>query len=140
VVVAGGCGVPVAALRDDGVSGTLSVAGPAFGEVTLAPRVCHSGELQSFLGADFVDSDTGLVARLAIEPLSGPGVRVFKAAEPFGAALVMRPSDCEVFRFEHERNGWQLNDVYIVRVWLELECRLASGDRVQGDLRAEACS
>lgn len=134
------CSLPVIPAGEPSVAGALSVAGPSLGERRIEPALCASGELQSFLGADFVDPRSQLVARLAIEPLGGPGVRIFSAEEPYGAAIVVRPGDCEVFHFAHERSGWQLNDVYIVRIELELRCALANGDRVEGKLSAPACS
>jgi hypothetical protein len=136
-----GCGLPaVSTGAGQDVSGTLSLTGPTFGEVSLSPASCISGEHHVFLGADFLDPETKLVARLAIDPLEGPGVRIFGAQEPFGAALILRRSDCEVFHFSHERNGWQLNDIYLARVSLQLRCQLPSGGSVQGELAAAACS
>jgi len=139
-LVLASCSLPVIPRADQGVAGALSVAGPSLGERRIEPARCASGQLQSFLGADFVDPRSQLVARLAIEPLAGPGVRIFSAAEPFGAAIVVRPGDCEVFHFAHERNGWQLNDVYVTRIELELRCALANGDRIEGKVSAPACS
>ena len=136
-----GCGIPALSTgAGPEVSGTLSLAGPTFGDVSLSPATCISGEHNVFLGADFLDPETKLVTRLAIEPLGGPGVRIFRAEEPFGAALLLRRSDCEVFHFSHDRSGWQLNDIYIARISLQLRCQLPSGDSVQGELAAAACS
>jgi hypothetical protein len=123
-----------------GVDGWLELGGPTFGEATLRPAACAAGERQLFLGADFHDPASKLVARLAIEPLDGPGVRIFDAEDPFGREVTVRRGDCEVFRFSHQRSGWKLNDIDVVRVALELRCELASGDTVRGELSASGCS
>ena len=53
----------------------------------------------------------------------------------------MLPSyaDCSVFHFSLERTGWRINDIYALRVRLELSCSLPSGDAVQGSLTAARC-
>ena len=121
------------------VSGTLSVSGPALGTESLAAGACRSGEYEVFLGADFTGVGSPLTARLAVEPLSGPGVRIFRTAEPFGPAVLVRRSDCAVFHFSLERTGWQINDVYALRVSLELDCTLPTGDAVRGSLSGASC-
>lgn len=121
------------------VVGHLELSGPTFGEVKLEPTMCTTGEREVFMGADFTDSNALLVARLVVDPLHGPGARIFHIADRFGKALVLRREDCTSFHFTLGRTGWQVNDIYIVTTSLELDCQLPSGDKVQGKLESERC-
>ncbi len=121
-------------------TGSLTLAGPTFGEIVLAPTRCASGEHLVFLGADFSSPDSKIVSRLAIDPITGPAVRVFDQESQFAKALILRREDCATFRFSLARTGWQLNDIYALAVDLELDCKLQSGDSVKGELRATGCS
>ena len=126
--------------RPPSVGGTLALSGPTFGPQTLGASEFRSGERELFLGADFSGAvGSPLIARLAVDPLSGPGVRIFRTSEPFATALLLRRSDCSVFHFSLERTGWRINDIYALRVSLELSCSLPSGDTVQGSLTAASC-
>lgn len=124
------------------VTGSLALAGPTFGERGLAPVSCTSGERQVFLGADFGEAEGAegaLVARLVVDPLAGPAVRIAAAVAPFGPAVVVRRADCAVFHFSLAQTGWQINDQRVYSVSLELDCALSSGDRVAGRLLAPTC-
>lgn len=152
LLAAAGC-FSLGPLGHDGpaVTGTLALAGPAFGARELAPVACHSGERQFFLGADFAEAERAegasaepasaepLTARLVVDPLAGPAVRIFASAAPFGAAILVRQADCPAFHFSLADAGWRLNDYRVFTVSLELDCALASGDRVAGNLLAPTC-
>jgi hypothetical protein len=122
-------------------TGALTIRGEAIEAlepVELHPSACVSGEHQFFLGADFVDEAQGLIARLVIDPLGEPTLRVFHADEPLGRGVVFARSQCARFELELERTGWQINDVYALRVRLDVECG-AEGESVVGDVSAEGC-
>lgn len=124
------------------VTGSLALAGPTFGERTLAPMTCTSGEHELFLGADLTEAGAGegvLVARLVVDPLSGPAVRIHAAAARFGPAVVVRREECAAFHFSLVESGWRINDYRVYDVALELDCALPSGDRVAGELAAPGC-
>lgn len=120
-------------------TGSLALGGPLFGEKTLTPAACRSGEHEVFLGADFQDPAQNLVARLVIDPLEGAGVRIFDLEDRFKKSLVLRRESCAIFKFAFDRQGWQLNDIYVLKVNLELDCSLPGGDTVKGSLAAESC-
>ncbi len=134
-----GCASIPGAAEGPSVTGSLALAGPTFGELVLAPTACASGEHQVFLGADFGGTDHQIVTRLAIDPLTGPGVRLFDAQAPFVRTLLMRQADCSSFHLSLERTGWQINEIYVLRVTLELDCSLPSGDGIKGSLAAASC-
>lgn len=137
----GGCfsGLPgVGTSGEAEISGALELSGPTFGATTLDVGGCASGEHQVFLGADFAGSG-GLVARLAVDPITGPSVKIFESGAPFGKAIVIHQSACPGFHFSLERGGWQINDVYVLRVALDLDCTSASGDTVKGRIATSRC-
>lgn len=119
--------------------GSLEITGPTFGGATLAPTACQSGENEVFLGADFSSPDSPLVLRLAIDPLEAPGMRIFDRNDRSAKTLVMRKADCANFHFTLSRTGWQINDVYVLKASLELDCSLPSGDRVVGKVETASC-
>jgi len=120
------------------VSGELSIQGPAFGDTRLAVDRCVSGEHQVFLGADF-GGPGPLVARLAVDPLSGPGVRVFDSTAPFGKSFVVRQSECDHFHFSLSRSGWRINDVWVLHLTLDIDCSTQDGDAIRGTISSASC-
>ena len=120
-------------------TGTLEVVSASLGSHTLVPSVCASGERQLFLGADFLDGAQGITARLILEPSGAASLRLFPTDEPLEAGLSFRRQDCDRFDLSLERTGWQINDVYDLRVRMDLDCRAATGDSVRGALTADRC-
>jgi hypothetical protein len=143
LLAASGCFSAGPLRRDEPeVTGALALAGPTFGERALVPVSCASGEPQVFLGADFAEaegSQGALVARLVVDPLTGPALRIAAAAAPFAPAIVVRKADCAVFHFSLARTGWRINDYGVYTVSLELDCALPAGDRIAGRLLAPTC-
>ena len=119
--------------------GALAVVSSSLGNVQLAPTACVSGERQMFLGADFLDASSGLTARLILDPVGTASVRLFPAAQPLDAGLLFRRQDCTRFELSLERTGWQINDVYDLRVGVDLDCRTSDGDSVRGELTVDHC-
>jgi hypothetical protein len=119
--------------------GTFTLAGPTLGAHTLSPRRCASGERQYFLGFDLADEREGVVARLVVDPATGPVVRVFNAAAPFDSTVVFHRGDCRVFHFSVDSTGWRINRIDQLNVSLEVDCELPSGDRIAGKAQDSGC-
>ena len=120
-------------------TGTLEVVSTSLGDHTLVPNACASGERQLFLGTDFLDSSKGMAARLIIEPAGLASLRLFPTADPLDEGLMFHRQDCNRFELSLERTGWQINDIYDLRVRLDLDCRASTGDSVRGVLTADHC-
>jgi hypothetical protein len=135
---AGCVSVPGTAAGKPDVSGELSIQGPTFGDTRLPLDRCASGEHQVFLGADFTGPGT-LVARLAVDPLSGPGVRVFDSTAPFGKSFVVRQSECDHFHFSLSRSGWRINEVWVLHLTLDIDCASADGDVIRATVTSATC-
>lgn len=121
------------------ITGQLALAGPTFGTAVLEPKACDSGEHQVFFGADFSSPESKVVARIVVDPLTGPGVRIFDQEARFEKALVLNKEICQGFHFSLERSGWRINDVYVMKVHLDLDCTLPNGDSVKGGVDAASC-
>lgn len=132
-------GTSTSAEAPPGVLGSMSVSSPLLGNATAAPTACSSGDGQQFLGGDFLDAASGLVVRLAVDPLEGPGARVFDASDPYGKSVVLRRGDCAAFHFSLEETGWKVNDVRDYRLSLELDCALPDGTTVRGSVSTTHC-
>ena len=140
VLLQSGCGVQTALVGGDSVPiGKVQVTSAAFGNVALTPAACVSGEHQLFLGADFLDSARGTAIRLILDPTGEATLRVFETAHPLKPGIVVTRSACSRFLLSFERTGWRINDFYDVRVSLDVDCRTASGDALQGMLTAAHC-
>jgi hypothetical protein len=120
--------------------GSFVTSGPTLGQQAVAPTSCAAGERQVFLGVDLLDERTGIVTRLVVDPATGPVVRVFKAASPFDATVLFRRSECHVFHFSLDSTGWRIDHIDELRMSLELDCQLPSGDSVVGRASASGCS
>ena len=118
--------------------GSFAVSSRQLGEATLAPSECTAGDRQLFLGADLTSPGAPLGLRLAVDPLEGPGVRVFATDAPLEKAVVFHRSDCTVFRFSLDATGWRVNDVNDYRLALEIDCGRV-GERVRGSASSTHC-
>jgi hypothetical protein len=120
--------------------GSFVIAGPTLGPRTVAPTSCAAGEHQMFLGVDLVDEHARIVTRLIVDPATGPLVRAFQAASPFDATVLFQRSECRVFHFSLDSTGWRIDHVDELRMSLELDCQLPSGDSIVGTASAPGCS
>jgi hypothetical protein len=119
--------------------GAFTLDGPTFGAHALGPAQCRVGQREQFLGFDFLDPQAGIVARLVVDPATGPVVRVFGSAAPFDSTVLFHRSDCRVFHFSLDETGWRINRIDQLRVSLELDCSLPSGDRIAGKAEDPGC-
>ena len=135
-----GCAANTALVGSSGVPmGTVKVASTTFGNVTLAPTACVSGEHRLFLGADFLDGSRGTVLRLILQPSGEATLRVFNATSPLDPGIVFQRTACSKALVSLERTGWRIDDIYDLRVSLDLDCRNASGDSLRGTLSVAHC-
>ena len=140
VLLQAGCAAPTALVGSDGgPSGKIQITSGILGKVVLTPSVCNSGERQLFLGADFIDSAQGTALRLILEPTGTATLRAFNTAHPLNPGVVISQAACRKFQVSLERTGWRINDIYDLRVNLDVDCRSVLGDSVQGMLAVAHC-
>ncbi len=107
------------------------------GEFVLRPRSCRSGDIANFRGVDLFGA--ALVVRVVADPLGGLGVALLEA-DSGDRRGIFRRENCTLLRGDVQRTGWRINDVAAVSGFVELECRLASGEEVAGAIFFEHCS
>jgi hypothetical protein len=120
------------------VLGSFEVESPSLGKQTLTATGCTSGDRQFFLGGDFTAQNSELVLRLVVDPLEGPGVRLFSASAPFDNSVVFRRSECRVFHFSLDTTGWRVNGVYDYRLTVDFDCSRA-GETIRGKASTTHC-
>lgn len=118
---------------------SFAVAGPTFGAYEIRPTVCIAGQHFVFWGADLGDEKTGAIARLIIDPITGPVVRLFKFSDPYGPSIVVARADCKTFKTELNRIGSMINGIDVVKVDLDLDCATRNGDFVVGKAAFDEC-
>jgi hypothetical protein len=79
-----------------------------------------------------------LELRLAIDPLTGPAVRMMKESET-DPSIIVRPRNCRTFEYKLESTGRSVNSVTEVRVSLRLDCRSKAGDYLVGNVELPEC-
>lgn len=122
-----------------GPLGTFSLSGPAFGSRELLPGRCSTGQHELFLGFDLRDESAGYVVRLVVDPATGPVVKVFETRAPFDRTVLFHRSECRVFHFSIDATGWRINRTDQLKISLELDCELPSGDRIAGKAQDSGC-
>lgn len=106
---------------------------------TIAPRTCLAGDHELFLGADLVDPESGLVVRLAIDPLYGPALRVFDEDEPFDRSVLFFREECTTFGMDFGETGASINGVTVRSLELDVDCENEEGAVIRGRATASSC-
>ena len=116
--------------------GEILVRGEKVGELLLRPEACLSGDRGSFRGVDLLAPP--FVLRVVAEPIEGLAV-VLIDSESGERRGIFRRSACAVLRGDVQRTGWRVNDVADVSGFVEIECRLPSGEELLGSITFEHC-
>jgi hypothetical protein len=125
------------------VTGALHGSGPLVGDFTLTADACGSGEPDGFLGVYLGASDRSDARLKAFQdPIYGSMVllQVPGSCEgPRCKQVILSGESCARFAVRIEKTSTTINDVRVLDGELDLECTLASGDVVSGELRFEGC-
>ena len=118
------------------VQGEALVQSAQIGDLALRPQICRSGDLANFRGVDLLGAP--LVLRITADPLEGLGVALIEP-ESGDRRGVFRRADCSLLRGDVQRTGWRVNNVAVVSGFVELDCKLPSGEAVAGSIAFENC-
>ena len=124
--------------NDPAPTGEIELAAASLGRAVLHPTTCTSGEWQMFLGADFPDAG-GVTTRLIVDPHGVVTLRFFRADKPLEPGVSFTRSSCETFEMSLQRSGWEVNEIYDLRVSLNFDCRSEAGDVASGRVAVEHC-
>jgi len=129
---------------DEGVvTGELRGSGPLLGEVAFQADACRSGQPDGFQGV-YVGATGRSDARLKAfeDPIHGSLVllQVPGSCEgPRCKQVLLTAETCTQFAVRIRKTNTTINEVRVLDGELSLECALASGDRIAGELRFEGC-
>jgi len=112
---------------------TLSIGGRAY-----QIDACTSGDLQQFLGVDLADQKAGAFARVVIDPIDGPRLRIV-AREGLDRAAVFTRDQCSQLDADVHPTNWIVNNVRAVSGYVNAECRASSGPPVSLHVRFTHC-
>ena len=141
---------PIALMFIDGnpfatgeVKGSLGGDGPSVGEFTLSADKCRSGEPDGFFGV-YLGTAERSDSRVKVfqDQVYGRMVQVQVPGScdgPRCKQMMLGSESCERFVVRLEKTNTTVNDVVVLEGELGLDCTLASGDKVRGDLRFEGC-
>ena len=96
---------------------TLSLGGQDY---VLA--VCRSGDREYFLGVDLADREGQAAARVFIDPMDGPRLRVVLDGKGSPKSMSLGPSSCRRLEARIEPTGWRVNRVRDFSGYLEADC------------------
>jgi len=125
------------------VKGELRGSGPLVGEFTLEADACGSGQEDGFVGV-YLGAVDRSDARLKAfqDPAYGEMVllQVPGSCEgPRCKQVLLKRESCERFAVRIEKTNTTINDIRVLDGELSLECKLASGDTISGEVRFEGC-
>jgi hypothetical protein len=120
--------------------GSFKVASASLENPFLTITSCQSGARLSFVGVDLFDDAARVAVRLVVDPLYGPGVRVFSLDAPFDKTLVFTRGECKAFHFAVDESGWRVNDVTEYHATLEIDCSRPNGESLSGQAAIRNCS
>jgi hypothetical protein len=99
---------------------------------------CTSGDLLQFLGVDLADQKAGAFARVVIDPIDGPRLKVVVRGLEDGSAVFTR-NQCSQLDADVQPTGWVVNNVRAVSGFVNAECRAPSGRPVSLHVRFTHC-
>jgi hypothetical protein len=120
-------------------------AGPAVEQATLAVGgqsyqidACTSGDLEHFLGVDLADQKAGAFARLVMDPIDGPRLKVVVRGQEDGR-FVFERNQCSQLDADVHPTDWIVNNVRAVSGFVNAECRTPTGRPVSLHARFTHC-
>ena len=138
----GGCVTPApiksSTGENDAKLGAVALHSARLGQASLNPTRCQAGDRAFFLGGDFIDDASGVVLRLAFDPLDGAAVRLFVPGASPERSIVFRRVDCRVLDATLDPTNWKINDVSDYRLTLKFDCARGD-DAASGQVAAVHC-
>jgi hypothetical protein len=95
----------MAGLFKPAITGTLTLEPEAEPSVVIAPAECLSGDNWRFLGVDLIDPSQSALARVVIDPLEGPRVKLVVGSGEHRSSWVLDGSECVAFAAKVQDSG-----------------------------------
>lgn len=146
VLVAIGGLIPFLLMSGKGCSsskGSLAIQGGPWGEHTIAPTLCNSGQHMQFFGVALFANPDGAPDLVLIEDaLNGAILKVQTQApscQPNCPVVALTPNDCTKFDYALERTNSYVNDIRLLDGRVDVDCTLPSGATIAGRIDFESC-
>jgi hypothetical protein len=123
-------GLPPGGPFAGGAPASLNVGGRS---VVVAE--CRSGDHELFLGVDLLAAEGGLRLRVAIDPIDGPRLKLFRE----GRAELVDPVRCQDLKAVVRPTRWRVNEVRDVQGEVTARCTLADGSVFEAQVAFAHC-
>jgi hypothetical protein len=135
-----GCAVSqFGALMHPTISGSLVLHHADGSEQRWVPDRCQSGDVEYFVGFDFLSSGDNGQLRAVLDPINGPVVRWKSGAQNAPRTDVLRGDSCSKLDLEVRRTAFRINAVREFAGHIELKCSAADGTRIEGRIDVDHC-
>ena len=121
------------------VSGSLIVHKADGNELRWTPDHCASGDLEYFVGFDFLSSKDAGQLRALLDPIAGSVIRWKSGAGESQRVEVLHRSDCIRLDLDVQPTAWRVNEVREFAGHIELQCTTADGSRIEGHIAVDHC-
>ena len=121
------------------VSGSLIVHKADGGELRWTPDRCASGDIEYFVGFDFLSSKDAGQLRALLDPITGPAIRWKSGAGESQHVEVLHRGDCTKLDLEVQPTAWRVNEVREFAGHIELQCTTADGSRIEANIAVDHC-
>jgi hypothetical protein len=129
----------VSAVVHPTISGGVRVRHADGTELRWTPDRCVSGDLEYFVGFDFLSSNNAGQLRALVDPLAGPAIRWKSGAGESQHVEVLHRRDCSELDLDVRPTAWRVNDVREFAGHIELQCTTADGSRIEGSIAVDHC-
>ncbi len=100
---------------------------------------CASGDIDRFVGFDFLSTHDEGHLRVVLEPIDGPAVRWTYGAGSVQERTVLRRADCARLDVDAQPTAWEVNDVREVAGYVDLQCVSPDGLHIEGRIAVDHC-
>lgn len=118
------------------VSGSITITQPDGAQSQWTPDRCQSGDVEYFVGFDFISSTNPSQFRALLDPINGPLIRW---KNDTSQSVVFRTSDCMKLDLDVQPTQWRVNHVREFAGHVDLQCRTSDGLRLEGKLSVDHC-
>jgi hypothetical protein len=129
----------VRAVMNPTVSGGVLVHQVDGSDARWTPDRCVSGDLEYFLGFDFLSSKDAGQLRAFSDPITGPAIRWKFGGGESQHVQILHRSDCTKLDLDVRPTAWRVNEVREFAGHIELQCASADGSRIEGNIAVDHC-
>ena len=139
ILVAGCAVAQIGAVMHPTISGSIVLHRPDGSELRWTPDRCQSGDVEYFVGFDFLSSSNNIQLRALLDPINGPVARWKSGAQDAPHMDILRPNNCGKLDLDVQATAFRVNEVREFVGHVELQCAAADGTRIEGRIDVDHC-